>query len=66
MELKLKTRTMISNELGYGDVKTLMRHLKELGVVLPKRTLLTPHHQKLIYDALFYPKGEKREWYAEY
>ena len=66
MEIIAKARQIISDELGFNDVKTLMRHLKTKGIVLPKRSLLLPQHQKLIYEALFYPEKVKKEWYDKY
>ena len=56
-----KTRQEISIEYGFS-VNVLKRKMKHEGIKLP-RGLITPQHQKQIYDALGYPQGINRTDY---
>jgi hypothetical protein len=65
MDIPVKTRQMIADEFGM-NYKMFMRRLKLLMIVLPQRVLLLPPEQKLIYDAIYYPKGVNKALYANY
>ena len=48
---KFKTRQEMANEYGIC-VKTFIKKLAEVGIVLPERELISPTLQELIYEKL--------------
>jgi hypothetical protein len=48
------------------DYKMLMRRLKGKNVMLPDRCALLPLEQKMIYEAIYYPKNVDKSWYEDY
>lgn len=65
MKIPVKTRQMIADEFSM-NVKMLLRHLKTANVILPKRITLNAKYQKLIYEAIYYPKGVNKARYENY
>ena len=48
---RFKTRQEMANEYGIC-VKTFIKKLAEVGIVLPERELISPTLQELIYEKL--------------
>lgn len=65
MTIPLKTRQMMADEFDM-DIQKFMRLIKSLNIVLPPRELLLPPHQKLIYEALYYPDGVDKTLYERF
>jgi hypothetical protein len=62
--IKAMTRREIANLLGLEE-HTFKRKLKDKGISLPKG-LVSPHWQKIIFDALWYPPGYTKEDFDAY
>lgn len=62
--IKAMTRREIANLLGMEE-HTFARKLKIKGIFLPKG-LVSPHSQKAIFDAFWYPAGYSKHAYEAY
>ena len=62
-ELKAKNRIQISAEYGIS-LRVLALRIKKYELDIPQGDIL-PKHQKVIYEALGYPSGIKKEYYAD-
>lgn len=65
MTIPLKTRQMMADEFDM-NIQKFMRLIKSLNIKLPARELLLPPHQKLIYEAIYYPDGVDKALYANF
>lgn len=65
MTIPLKTRQMMADEFNM-DIQKFMRLIKSLNIVLPPRELLLPPHQKLVYEAIYYPNGVDKALYCNF
>ena len=62
-ELKAKNRIQISAEYGISP-RVLALRIKKYELDIPQGDILSKH-QKVIYEALGYPTGIKKEYYAD-